>query len=153
MSSHATYHVKTKIPTITCIPLTGTKQRKTPVKSSFKLHPHSKERKCVAITEPTEISTYTSNLNTAQHELPHLHKTYAHDDMQEIQHKIRTGDIKSTHQLALCKIPICQTCCEHKTKKQSLKRHQGSITAKDKYPGSGTSIDHVEAENVPGYTW
>jgi hypothetical protein len=36
------YHTKTKIPTITCIPLTGTKQRTKPDKSSFKQKPHNK---------------------------------------------------------------------------------------------------------------
>jgi hypothetical protein len=103
------YHDKIKIPEITCIPFTGTKQRQPPVKASFKQ----------AITEPREIATYTSNLNIAQHELFHLPKTYAHVDMQEIQHKIRTGDIKSTRQVALCKIPKCQTCCEKKQKEIS----------------------------------
>jgi hypothetical protein len=73
--------------------------------------------------------------------------------MQEIQHKIRTAGIKSTRQVALCKMPKCQTCCENKSKKRSHKRHQGSITAKDEYPGSGTSIDHVDAAKVPGNTW
>jgi hypothetical protein len=28
-----------------------------------------------------------------------------------------------------------------------------SITADDQRPGSNTSIDHVDAANVPGYTW
>jgi hypothetical protein len=73
--------------------------------------------------------------------------------MQEIKHNIRTGDIKSTRKVALCKIPKCQTCCENKSKKQSHKRHQGSITATYECPGSGTSIDHVDAANLPGYTW
>jgi hypothetical protein len=49
------YHDKTKIPTITCKPLTGTKQIQTPVKSSLKQQPHSKGHKRVAITEPREI--------------------------------------------------------------------------------------------------
>jgi hypothetical protein len=83
------YHANTKIPTIICVPLTSTKQKTASVKSSFKQQSHSKACKRVAITEPTEISTYTSNLNTAQQELLHLHKTYAHEDMQEIQHKIK----------------------------------------------------------------
>jgi hypothetical protein len=34
--------------------------------------------------------------------------------MQEIQQKIKTGDIKSTSQVALCKIPKFQTCYENK---------------------------------------
>jgi hypothetical protein len=103
------YHTKTKIPMITCIPLTGTKQRTKPAKSSFRQQPHIKCRKRVVITKPTEISTYTSNLNTAQQELLHLHETCAHGDMQEIQHNIKTGQVKSTPQLYLCKTPKCQT--------------------------------------------
>jgi hypothetical protein len=42
---------------------------------------------------------------------------------------------------------------QKQNKKRSHKQHQGSIIAKDEYPGSGTSIDHVDAENMPGYTW
>jgi hypothetical protein len=73
--------------------------------------------------------------------------------MQEIQHKLKNGDIKSTRQLALFKIPKYQTFCENKSKKRSHKRHQWSIAAKDEYPGSGTLITHIDASHVPGYTW
>jgi hypothetical protein len=37
--------------------------------------------------------------------------------------------------------------------KRSHKQHRGSITQDDNYQGSNTSIDHVDAANVPGYTW
>jgi hypothetical protein len=33
------------------------------------------------------------------------------------------------------------------------KQRNGSITQYDHHPGSNTSIDHVDAANVPGYTW
>jgi hypothetical protein len=37
--------------------------------------------------------------------------------------------------------------------KRSHKQHRGSIIQDDNYPGSNTSIDHVDAANVPKYTW
>ena len=73
--------------------------------------------------------------------------------MREIQQQIKNGDIQSTRRVALCPIPKCLTCCENKSKKRSHKRHCGSITKHDDNPGSNTSIDHVDAANVPGYTW
>jgi hypothetical protein len=94
------YHTKTKKPTITCTPLTGIKQITKPAKSGLKQQPHNKGQKRVDIVDTTEISTYTSNLNTSQQELLHLNKTYAHGDMQYIQYKITTGDIKSFRQVA-----------------------------------------------------
>jgi hypothetical protein len=33
------------------------------------------------------------------------------------------------------------------------KTYRGSITKDGNHPGSNTSIDHVDAANVPGYTW
>jgi hypothetical protein len=42
---------------------------------------------------------------------------------------------------------------EKKGKKRSHNQHRGSITADDQRPGSSTSIAHVDASNVPGYTW
>jgi hypothetical protein len=63
------------------------------VDSYINLHSH--------ILEPQKITAYTSNLNTAQQELLHLHETYAHAYMQEIQYKIKHGDIKSTRKVAL----------------------------------------------------
>jgi hypothetical protein len=50
-------------------------------------------------------------------------------------------------------IPKCLSCLENKGKKRSHKQHHGSITKDDNYPGSNTSIDHVDAANFPGYTW
>jgi hypothetical protein len=41
----------------------------------------------------------------------------------------------------------------NKGKKRSHKQHRGSIMEGDTRPGSNTSIDHVDAANVPGYTW
>jgi hypothetical protein len=41
---------------------------------------------------------------------------------------------------------------QNKGKKRSHKQHRGSITQNDNNPESNTSIDHVDAENVPGYT-
>jgi hypothetical protein len=42
---------------------------------------------------------------------------------------------------------------ENKGKKRSHKQHRGSIKKDDNYLGSNTSIDHVDAANVLGYTW
>jgi hypothetical protein len=50
-------------------------------------------------------------------------------------------------------IPKCLSCLENKGKKRSYTQHCGSITQDDHHPGSNTSIDHVDAANVPGYTW
>jgi hypothetical protein len=103
---------------------------------------------------PNIIITYISNFNETEQELLHLvHETYAQTDMQEIQHQIKIGDVKSTQQVALYQISKCQTCCENKIKNRSHKRHLASITAQDEYPGSITSIDHVCTANVPGMTW
>jgi hypothetical protein len=52
-------HTNTKIPMSTCIPLTETKQRTKPAKSSFKQQPHRKGRTRVTIVQPREISIFT----------------------------------------------------------------------------------------------
>jgi hypothetical protein len=92
-------------------------------------------------------------MNTSQQELLCLHETYAHADMREIQQQNKNCEIKAHRQVATCQIPKCLSCSENKGKKRSHKQHRGSITKYDKYPGSNTSIDHVDAANVPGYTW
>jgi hypothetical protein len=118
--------------------------------------PNHKGRKQVIFHDTHQITTpaaYSSNLNTAQQELLRLHETYAHADMQEIQQQIKHCDIKENRQVAKCQIPKCFSCSENKGKKRSHKHHRGSITEGDTQPGSNTSIDHVDAANVPGYTW
>jgi hypothetical protein len=55
--------------------------------------------------------------------------------------------------VVICQIPKCLSCCENKGKKRSHKKHRWSITQDDRKPGSNTSIDHVDADNVPGYIW
>jgi hypothetical protein len=69
-----------------------------PPKSYFAQKPRNKGRKRVAIIEPKgigELAAYTSNLNTTQQELVHLHETCARTDMQEIQCNIKHGYIKA----------------------------------------------------------
>jgi hypothetical protein len=73
--------------------------------------------------------------------------------MKEIQQQIKNCDLKENRQVATCQIPKCLSCSENKGKKRSHKQHRGSITEGDTRPGSNTSIDHVDAANVPGYTW
>jgi hypothetical protein len=73
--------------------------------------------------------------------------------MKEIQHQIKNCDLKANRQVATYQIPKCLSCSENKGKKRSHNKHRGSITAGDTRPGSNTSIDHVDAANVPGYTW
>jgi hypothetical protein len=73
--------------------------------------------------------------------------------MQEIKHQIKNFEIKAHRQVATCQIPKCISCSENKGKKRSHKQHRGSIIKDDNHPGSNTSIDHVDAANVPGYTW
>jgi hypothetical protein len=82
-----------------------------------------------------------------------LHETYAHADMREIKQQIKNCDITAPRQVATCQIPKCISCSENKVKKRSHKQHYGSITQVDHHPGSNTSIGHVDAANVPGYTW
>jgi hypothetical protein len=118
--------------------------------------PHHKGRKRVIFHENHQTTTptvYNSNLNTAQQELLRLHETYAHADMKETQHQIKNCDLKANRQVALCQIPKCLSCSENKGKKRSHNQHCGSITADNQRPGSNKSIDHVDAANVPGYTW
>jgi hypothetical protein len=69
--------------------------------------------------------------------------------MQEIQQHIRNCEIKANRQVATCQIPQCLKCSEKKGKKRSHKQHRGSITQDDNYPGSNTSIDHVDEANAP----
>jgi hypothetical protein len=55
--------------------------------------PNHKGRKRVIFNENHQITApaaYNSNINTAQQELLHLHETYAHADMKEIQQQIKT---------------------------------------------------------------
>jgi hypothetical protein len=92
-------------------------------------------------------------MNTPQQELLRLHETYAHADMIEIQQQIENCEIKANRQVATCQIPKSLSCSKNKGKKRSHKQHRGSITHDDNYPGSNTSIDHVDAANVPWYTW
>jgi hypothetical protein len=73
--------------------------------------------------------------------------------MKEIQQHIKNCEIKANRQVATCHIPKCLSCSENKGKKRSHKQHRGSITQDDNHPGSNTSIDRVDADNVPGYTW
>jgi hypothetical protein len=118
--------------------------------------PNHKGRKRVIFNENHQITTpaaYNSNLNTAQQELLRLHETYAHADMKEIQQQIKNCVLKANRQVALCQIPKCLSCSENKGKKISHNQHRGSITADYQRPGHNTSIDHVDAANVPGYTW
>jgi hypothetical protein len=73
--------------------------------------------------------------------------------MKEIQKQIKNCNLKANRQVATCQIPKCLSCSENKGKKRSHNQHRGSITANDQRPGSNTSIDHMDAANVPGYTW
>jgi hypothetical protein len=73
--------------------------------------------------------------------------------MREIQQQIKNCEIKAPRQVATCQIPKCLSCSENKGKKRPHKQHRGSITQDDHHPGYNTSIDHVDAANVPGYTW
>jgi hypothetical protein len=82
-----------------------------------------------------------------------LYEACAHADIKEIQQKIKNCDIKATRQVVLCKIPKCLSCCENKDKNKSHKKHRGSITQGNNKPGSNTSIYHVDAAHVLGYTW
>jgi hypothetical protein len=73
--------------------------------------------------------------------------------MKEIQQQIKNCEIKANRQVATCHIPKCLSCSETKGKKRSHKQHRGSITQNYNHPGSNTLIDHVDEDNVPGYTW
>jgi hypothetical protein len=149
------YHPKTKIPTISCL-TANTAPTQHIQSTSMAKQPHHKGRKRVIFRDTNQITTlaaYSSNLNTAQQELLRIHETYAHADMKEIQQQIKNCDIKANRQVATCQIPKCLSCSENKGKKRSHKQHRGSITKGDTRLGSNTSIDHVDAANVPGYTW
>jgi hypothetical protein len=150
------YHPKTKIPTISCITDSKTQKTHIPTTSTLAQQPSNKGRKRVIFHDANQQytpATYHSKLNTSQQELLRLHETYAHADMQEIQHQIKNCEIKADRQVATCQIPKCISCSENKGKKRSRKQHHGSITKGDTHPGSNTSIDHVDATNVPRYTW
>jgi IS30 family transposase len=73
--------------------------------------------------------------------------------MQEIQQQNKNCEIKAHRQVAVCQIPKCLSCSENRGKIRPHKQHRGSITKNDNHPISNTSIDHVDASNVPGYTW
>jgi hypothetical protein len=150
------YHPKTKISTLSCI--TDNKIRTPHVQSASTLaqQPSNKGRKRVIFLEPDHTITpaaYASNLNTSQQELLRLHETDTHTDMKEIQQKIKNCEIKANRRVSTCHIPKGLSCSENKGKKRSHKQHRGSITQNDNHPGSNTSIYHVDAANVPGYTW
>jgi hypothetical protein len=73
--------------------------------------------------------------------------------MREIQQQIKNFKIKAHRQVATCQIPKYLSCSENKGKKRSHKKHCSSITKDDHHPGYNTSIDHLDAASVPGYTW
>jgi hypothetical protein len=150
------YHPKTKIPTLRCITDNNKCTTYIQAASTLAQQPSNKGRKCVIFHEPDHATTpaaYASSLNTSQQELLRLHETYAHADMKEIQHQIKNCEIKANRQVATCHIPKYLSCSENKGKKRSHKQHRGSITQNDSHPGSNTSIYHMDAANVPGYTW
>jgi hypothetical protein len=72
---------------------------------------------------------------------------------EKYSNKSKNCDIKAPRQVATCQIPKCLSCSENKGNKRSHKQHCGSITQDDHHPVSNTSIDHVDAANIPGYTW
>jgi hypothetical protein len=153
--SSANITPKQKNPTISCLTV-NTAPTQHIQSTSMAKQPTHKGRKRVIFHDTHQITTpaaYNSNLNTAQQELLRLHETYAHADMKEIQQQIKNCDIKAHSQVATCQIPKCLSCSENKGKKRSHKKHRGSITEGDTRPGFNTSIDHVDAANVPGYTW
>jgi hypothetical protein len=67
--------------------------------------------------------------------------------------QIKNCEIKVNQQLPTYQIPKCLSCSKNKGKKRYHKQHRGSITQDDNYLGSNTSIDLVDASNVPRYTW
>jgi hypothetical protein len=149
------YHPKTKITTRSCITDSKTRTTHIPITSNLAQQPSNKGHKRVIFHDTNQSPThaaYNLNLNTSQQELLCLHETYAHADMQEIQQQIKNCKIKANRQVATCQIPKCLSCSKNKGKKKSHKQHRGSITQDDNYPGSNTSIDHVDAANVTGYT-
>jgi hypothetical protein len=149
------YHPRTKIPTISCLPA-STASIQHISSTSMAQQPNHRGHKRVLFNENHQVTApaaYNSDLNTAQQELLHLHETYAHADMKEIQQQIKSCDLKSNRQVSICQISKCLSSSENKGKKRSHNQHRGSITADDQRPGSNTSIDHVDASNVPGYTW
>jgi hypothetical protein len=150
------YHPKTKIPTLSCITDSKTRTTHIPTTSTLAQQPSNKGRKRVIFNDanlPHTPTAYNSNLNTSQQELLRLHETYAHADMLEIKQQIKNFEIKANRQVATCQIPKCLSCSENKGKKRYHKQQGRSITKDDNYPVSNTSIDHVDAANVPGYTW
>jgi hypothetical protein len=143
------YHPKTKICTLSCITDNKTHKTQFSTTSALSHQPSNKGRKRVIFHDDNQQYTpaaYHSNLNTSQQDLLRFHETYAHTDMREIQQQIKNCEIKAHRQVAT-------SCSENKGKKRSHKQHRGSITKDDNHPGSNTSIDHLDAENVPGYTW
>jgi hypothetical protein len=150
------YHTKTKIPTLNCITDSKTQKIQIAAPLTFTHQPSNKGRKRVIFHNdkpPCSTAAYHYNLNKSQQELLRLRETYAHADMREIQQHIKNCDIKVPRQVTTCQIPKCLSCSENKGKKRSHKQHCVSITQDDHHPGSNTSIDHVDAANVPGYTW
>jgi hypothetical protein len=150
------YHTKTKIPTLSCITDSKTKKTHIPTTSTLSQQPSNKGRKRVIFHDDKQQCThaaYHSNIITSQQELLRLHETYAQADMREIQQQIVNCEIKAHRQVSTCQTPKCLSCSENKGKKISHKQHRGSITKDDNHLGSNTSIDHVDAANVPRYTW
>jgi hypothetical protein len=150
------YHPKTKIPTLCCITDKNKKTTYIQAASTLAQQPSNKGRTHVIFNETNNAITpaaYVSHMNTSQQELLRLHEIYAHADMKEIQHQIKNYEIKASIQVATCHIPKCLSCSKNKGKKRSHNKHRGLITQDDSHPGSNTSIDHVDADNVPGYTY
>jgi hypothetical protein len=150
------YHPKTKIPTLRCI--ADNKIRTTHIQAASTLAQQPSNRGCehAVFRKPDHATTptaYASNLKRSQQEMLRLHETYAHADTKEIQTKIKKLESKANRQAATCLIPKCLSRYKNKGKKRSHKQHCGSITQNDSHPGSNTSIEHVDAANVPGYTW
>jgi hypothetical protein len=150
------YHPKTKIPTLNRITDSKTQKTQVPTTLTLSQQPSNKVRKRVVFHDDRQQcspAAYHSNLNTSQQERFCLHETYAHSDMREIKQHIKNCEIKAHRQVTTCQIPKCLPCSENKGKKRPHKQHCGSIMKDDHHPGSNISIDHVDASNVPGYTW
>jgi hypothetical protein len=146
----STYHPKTKIPTLCCVKDKSDKRIYITSSTNLAQQPSYKGRTPVIVNKTnntTAPTAYITNLNNVRQELLCLHETYTHTDMKEIQQHIKNCDIKANRQFERCQIPKCLSCCE------SHEKHHGYITQDDSHPGSNTSIYHVDAANVPGYTW
>ena len=95
------------------------------------------------------VGLLSENLTPDQRIKRKLHERHVHKHYGQINQWILDGTIDCPKSVAKAPDPLCPICQFGKARRQSHKKHTGSITAHAKAAGDGVSADQMEA-TTPG---